>query len=29
MIDPSAPDGITETAPGTNEAMQFDWKSFE
>lgn len=28
-IDPSAPDGITETEPGTDEPMQFDWKSFQ
>ncbi len=28
-IDPSAPDGIVETEPGTDEPMQFDWKLFQ
>ena len=27
-IDPSAPDGIVETEPGSDEPMQFDWKLF-
>lgn len=28
-IDPSAADGITETEPGSDEPMQFNWKLFQ